>query len=106
MNDTYLWNGSSWAKAANPPPATLTKRAYMGMDYDPTLGVTVMAMGWNGSSPLSDTWYWDGSNWTPQSAAAPTRDAFTMRYFGPAGAMVLANGVNQTPSLLGDSWQY
>jgi hypothetical protein len=107
MNDTYLWNGSSWTKATNPPPANLTKRAYMGMDYDATLGVTVMSMGTTGSSPLSDTWYWNGANWTLQgSAAAPTRDGFTMSYFGPAGTMVLANGVDSTPKLLADSWQY
>jgi hypothetical protein len=107
MNDTYLWSGSSWSKAANPPPAALTKRAYMGMDYDATLGVTVMSMGTTASSSLSDTWYWDGANWTLQSAAAaPTRNGFTMSYFGPAGTMVLANGVDNTPKLLADSWQY
>jgi hypothetical protein len=109
LNDTWLWNGNSWSPSSSSPPAALTRRALLGMDYDASLGGTVMTMGFSGSSLLSDTWFWDGSNWTQQTSAgtvSPAREAFAMSYFGTAGTIVLTGGSDNVPEVLSDSWRY
>jgi hypothetical protein len=40
------------------------------MAYDLGRQRVVLFGGWNGTSNVSDTWEWDGSNWTRRSPAA------------------------------------
>ena len=40
------------------------------MAYDSARGVTVLYGGYNGSTYMTDTWEWNGTVWTPSSAAA------------------------------------
>ncbi len=61
MNDTWQWDGASWAQvAAGGPPAT----SGSAMAFDSQRGVSVLVGGWNGSLNGGD-WEWDGTNWVP-----------------------------------------
>jgi hypothetical protein len=106
LNDTWTWNGSGWTQQGQTgaPPA----RDLMAMDYDTTLGETVMAGGFNGTL-LNDTWWWNGSGWAIQSPAtsmAPARQASGMVFFPPTSLVTLLGGDNSTPSVLSDTWVY
>lgn len=64
--DTWIYNGSGWAKAtpAQSPPARYD--APMVYDTDHHLLVLFGGQGLNQgqTGPLNDTWTWDGANWT------------------------------------------
>lgn len=67
LQDTWEWNGTSWAKkcvTACTPPG---KRAWHAMAYDSHRKRVVLLGGFGpdvGSGPvLQDTWEWDGSTW-------------------------------------------
>ena len=66
LRDTWVWNGQDWRHRTpvTSPPA----RAYTGLAYDSIRQEAVLYGGWNGNASfppnLSDTWTWDGSNWT------------------------------------------
>lgn len=74
-NDTWLWDGSanSWTKLspANAPPP----RQNAGLDFDEASGKFILFGGFGGYLYLSDTWTWDGQNWTPvtNSVVTPRR---------------------------------
>jgi len=69
-NDTWVWDGANWTQKfpQNSPPA----REAHAMAYDSVHGQVVL-FGGNGEASLlgpgyfSDTWVWDGSNWTKPS---------------------------------------
>jgi hypothetical protein len=63
LNDTWTWNGSTWAQQ-NPgtaPPA----RFGASLAYDAATKQLVLFGGYNGGpTPFNDTWVWDGSTWS------------------------------------------
>src|SRR5437763_10211951 len=66
LNDTWLWDGSTWAHAH---PATAPgPRTGASMAYDGARGKLVLFGGGNGVQ-RDDTWTWDGSTWTRQHPA-------------------------------------
>jgi hypothetical protein len=71
------------------------------MDFDPDLGEVVLFAGSN----LSDTWSWDGVNWTQLiPASAPSaRYAFSMDYDSTAHAFEIFGGYSPGPAL-NDTW--
>jgi hypothetical protein len=95
LNDTWVWNGMSWAqqKPTTVPPI----RDGMAMA---TFNGKVVLFGGENSSPetpvgLSDTWEWDGTDWTaldpahrpsarshPGIALAPTQGHVQLILFG------------------------
>jgi uncharacterized protein (TIGR03437 family) len=109
INDTWLWNGSSWTLAhpqSAPPP-----RYGHAMAYDSMHGQVVLFGGNNGSSNLSDTWLWDGTNWTeatPQNSPA-ARLLHQMAYDSAHDQVLLFGGgtsssVSLNTGLLNDTW--
>ena len=68
LNDTWLWDGSNWTKAS--PQTSPSVREFPSMAYDAAHSQVIMFGGTTGNFPsnctsaLSDTWAWDGKNWT------------------------------------------
>jgi hypothetical protein len=64
LNDTWSFDGTSWAQIAtqSAPPA----RAAAQMTYDSVTQKVVLFGGYDGTNYLGDTWLWDGSTlqWT------------------------------------------
>jgi hypothetical protein len=63
LNDTWLWNGTSWLQVNVDSEVTPQSRSYATMDFDAARGVSVMYGGYCGEGYCSDTWEWDGSSW-------------------------------------------
>jgi hypothetical protein len=99
LNDTWEWNGTSWARHS---PATVpSPRTPTAMAYDPVNGVVVMVGGYNDAGmPIDpvDTWTWDGTNWALQTPSTiPPGSPLTMTFDVASGRIVLlafsSNGV-------------
>ena len=106
-NDTWVWDGANWTQKfpQNSPPA----REAHAMAYDSVHGQVVL-FGGNGEASLlgpgyfSDTWVWDGSNWTqkfPQSSP-PARFAHAMAFDSGHGQVVLFAGTSAIQ--FADTW--
>ncbi|HEX5018377.1 MAG TPA: kelch repeat-containing protein [Actinomycetes bacterium] len=59
--DTWLWNGTAWAKAL--PPTAPSPRHGHTMALDPHTDRTMLYG--DGMGVLGDVWLWDGATWTP-----------------------------------------
>lgn len=110
-NDTWEWDGSSWALRAHTGPAPRRSHA---MAYDSTRGVTVLFGGHTccsgGSLPFGDTWEWDGAEWVLRATVGPPRRAWhTMAFDRDRGVTVLfggAGGPNGNPERFADTWEW
>lgn len=106
-NDTYAWNGSSWA--ALPTPVAPPARYQYGMCYDSTRHVVVLFGGRTAVQTVGDTWEFDGITWTQRTlpvAPAPREDML-MVYDAGFGRTLLFGGFNSdTNTVYGDTWQY
>ncbi|MEZ5963953.1 MAG: kelch repeat-containing protein [Planctomycetota bacterium] len=104
LSDTWEWNGTTWTRraSATSPPA----RAGHALAYDRARGVTVLFGGESGHplSPLSDTWEWNGTTWTPRPTAPPARYGHALAYDSARGVTVLFGG--GSPGLLSDTWEW
>ncbi|MFO1078332.1 MAG: hypothetical protein U1E73_11480 [Planctomycetota bacterium] len=104
MHDqTWVWNGSAWARRFPPvsPPSSMSG----AMAYDPSRQRVVLVVG--GQNPTaSETWEWDGVQWTPiaTAVAPPPRSDAGMAYDLGRARMVLVGG--RGPSVLDDCWEY
>ncbi len=117
-NETWLWRQGKWIQAhpSHSPPA----RASALIGYDPAEHIVVLVGGGSGYVGneriyLSDTWAWDGADWSQQlgpAAASPSRvkqpaldsllqDAFA--YYPPMRGMVLT-GLDGTWLFRAGSW--
>lgn len=95
LNDTWEWDGSTWAERT--PATSPSARRDPAMAYDAARGVTVLFGGDDGS-PLSDTWEWDGSSWTERltPTSPPGRREHAMVYDVARGVTVLFGGSGST----------
>lgn len=106
MNDTWLWNGTSWT---NPTPLTSPPaRRGAAMAYDVSHSQVVMFGGEDlHGTYFADTWIWDGTNWSqrmPQPSPSGRARA-AMTYDIAHAQVVLFGGVAASefvPS--GDTW--
>ena len=110
LNDTWVWNGSTWAQVddspvgctdtcAGSPPA----RGYAVMAYDAATSQLIL---FGGRYPeAGDTWDWNGSTWTRLSPATspPARDSATMAYDAQSSRLVLFGGDDGT-HVRNDTW--
>jgi hypothetical protein len=107
-NDTWEWNGASWAQAQ--PKTQPPKRFHHAMVYDRARKKVVLFGGNNGeisAQPyLSDTWEWDGASWTQKSPprAPSARSNAAMAYDDQSQRVVLFGGFFQGE--LGDTWEW
>jgi hypothetical protein len=101
LNDTWVWNGSTWIQRF--PSRSPSPRQAYAMAYDSAHGQTVLfgglvdqpypipigAPGILGTQ-VNDTWLWDGSDWTRALPVTnPPIGNYTMVYDSGRGAMVL-----------------
>ena len=106
LSDTWVWDGSNWTEQlpGTSPPA----RDSASMAYDPASGNMVLFGGYSDSvdSGVSDTWVWDGNNWTEQSppTSPAARDSAPMAYDPATGNMVLFGGYEGEGGDLSDAW--
>jgi uncharacterized protein (TIGR03437 family) len=117
-NDTWVWDGSNWTKES--PQTSPSARLGQGMAYDSAHGEVVMSGGFFCGSTcgtnvtvqyLSDTWLWDGSNWSDQfpQTSPPGRTEPAMAYDSGHDQVVLFGGsirVGKLPTGLGDTWTW
>jgi hypothetical protein len=109
--ETWVWNGATWTQvfpAISPPPRDLA-----AMTYDAARGKTVLFGGRNLSpgpgfgSELSDTWVWDGFDWTQVFPAThpSARIEHAITFDASRGEVVLFGGRLATfPSDFDDTW--
>ena len=114
-NQTWVWDGSNWTPmnpAASPPA-----RAGAAMAYDPANQGLLLFGGCalqfpSAMAPLchgsfSDTWVWNGSNWTQLHPAAspPAANGAAMAYDAGSGQMVLMGGADTSWSpIFNQTW--
>jgi hypothetical protein len=106
LGDTWIWDGSTWTKLE--PPHTPKPRFYSSMTYDPQLGQIVLFGGVDGlgGELLSDTWTFDGHDWTElyPLRSPSARYGTTLASRPGTGEIVLFGGVND--QYLNDTWVF
>ncbi len=110
MNDTWAWNGCTWARLASsgqPPPAWLAP--VMTWDRS-THQMLLVTAGAPSGSFATQTWIWDGSGWTPAANAAQSPAAGELvAAFDPALRTVIAvrlGGDDNNPSAPSTTWAW
>jgi hypothetical protein len=103
LDDTWIWNGTAWTKAA--PPEGPSGRLFHAMAVvGPRL---VLFGGWGSEGPLGDTWMWNGSTWTDSLSTfgPPARANHALTAAGDE--MVLFGGTNDLSSgtSMADTWR-
>lgn len=106
FSDTWAWDGSNWTQES--PQTVPMERGNQAMAFDSTHAQIVMFGGFAGNptSLLSDTWLWDGSNWTkatPQSTP-PAREYQAMDYDSVNDQVVMFGGEPNSGNPLTDTW--
>jgi hypothetical protein len=108
-NTVWEFNGTNWSviTAASAP---IQCRDGAQMQYDPLRHKTVLvgANGWPGQSAASETWLWDGTNWTlaaDRSASPRGAAGGGMAFDAARGEMVLLTMYSmQTWTFDGTKW--
>jgi hypothetical protein len=112
-NDTWTYDGAAWVQQT--PATSPSKRYGAAIAYDPAIGKVVLFGGAIGmfEPPLTDTWTYDGTNWTqvPTPVAPSANYGAAMTYDAAIGKVVLFGGersgsgvVDQTWTFDGSSW--
>jgi hypothetical protein len=108
-NDTWEWNGASWALMNIPMASRPSARSYVYYVYDSMRGKIVMYGGYNAPQALGDTWEYDGatSTWSLRNPAlAPSpRWGAGMAYDSVRGRTVLYGG-RSTWVGYDDTWEW
>ena len=95
LNDTWVWQGGTWRKAAGLGPRGRYAHA---MVFDERAGVVLLYSGSaaHRDGPLTDMWQWDGTRWTEIPLTSPTpghRYQPVMVYDRERGRTVLYGGL-------------
>ena len=88
LNDTWIWNGTTWTQVspATRPPV----RNGASMAYDPATGKVVLFGGNSKSGSLHDTWTWNGTTWSQVALlTSPPAGVAPMVYDSATGNVVL-----------------
>ena len=114
LNDTWTWNGTTWAQQS--PVTSPVIRNGASMAYDPATNQLILFGGNNGSTYYNDTWYWTGSTWVQISDAGDAGCTITctnspnvrtvepMVYDTATGQVVLFGGQTTSGAVLADTW--
>ncbi len=129
LDDTWTWNGSTWAQVDDAGDAGCTSsctqsppaRSAQSMAYDPATGQLVLFGGTTGGatpSVLDDTWAWNGSTWsqlddsgdpgctTSCTTSPPPRYGASFDFDPETGGLVLFGGTSTSGSALEDTWEW
>ncbi len=111
LNDTWLYNGTSWTEQTfSTSPAV---REVATMAYDAGLSSIVLFGGNSAGLYFNDTWIYNGTTWTQAispgcttacPSSPPGRQNATMSYDGATGQLVVFGGSDG--SFLNDTWVY
>ncbi len=112
QGDTWTWDGRSWSRSM--PAHSPSARRGARMAYDVARGNIVLFGGFNetGGASLSDTWIWDGTDWTQQfPATSPQGRHQAGMAYDPASQTVLMFGGNNGSGYgpnnpLKDTWSW
>ena len=111
---TWSWNGSAWTQLY--PVHEPSIRSNVAIAYDPTTKQVVLFGGLSSlgnTKMLSDTWTWDGTDWTQQHPATspPARDDAALAFDSATNQLVLFGGGSNKPRIgglvpppLNDTW--
>ena len=108
LGDTWVWNGSSWARRL--PALSPAPRYHHAMAFDPGRGTVVLHGGTDGSLVFQDTWEWNGGGWNPINTPPPSpRSSQSLAYDSSRAVMALyVDGGASQPSelweLQGGAW--
>lgn len=69
LNDTWVWDGSSWTDFT--PPTSPSPRFCSSFAYDPNSQRMILFGGWDTGNYYGDTWAWDGTSWTQLTPSNP-----------------------------------
>jgi MYXO-CTERM domain-containing protein len=109
-SDTWEWDGKVWVekKPATSPPG----RYNPGIAFDPAHGQVLLQGGnyqtGNTHSARTDTWTWNGTNWTkrtPATVPPEIRDSFSLAYH-PGRKQILLYGGGYDGGGLIDTWEW
>jgi hypothetical protein len=113
LGDTWAFQGGIWSQLS-PPGTSPPPREGPGMAYDAATGTVVMFGGSSGTfgacCDLSDTWIWNGTNWTQINTLGPPGRRFDgdgMAYDPATKKVVLFGGNTQgNTTYMGDTWTW
>jgi hypothetical protein len=94
-NDTWEWNGRDWRLRVPIDPESDGNpegRVVGAATWDPSRRAVVVASGL-GSSPLEDTWAWNGTSWKRLDSKTPARLGALLYWDDVRARLVLAGGV-------------
>jgi hypothetical protein len=110
LADTWSWNGEDWTQLSDGGPAPRFNHA---LAFDASRRRVVLFGGAPlasapGKELLSDTWEWDGNEWTQQEDIGPAkREMHVMAYDSARQRIVLFGGAVQGgETSLGDTWEW
>jgi len=106
LNDTWEYDRSTNTWSLLSPAISPPARSDHAMIYDPDRQKIVVMGGYNGSTQLSDTWEFDGTGWSENTAASPSlRTEHAMTYDAQRRKVVLFGGY-KTSEYYDDTWEY
>jgi Galactose oxidase, central domain len=107
LNDTWVFNGTTWTKSS--PATAPSTRSYAAMSCGfSSLSKVLMFGGKNEVNLHGDTWLWDGSNWTRQILSVKPSARYGAKLAGGISATrnsILFGGASNT-NLFNDTWQW
>lgn len=103
VNDTWVWNGTSWIQrfpSVSPPPMK-----FHSMVYDAARQEVVLFGGSGNGLTFNDTWIWDGNNWIHKNPvnSPMARDGAAVVYDSIRQEVVLFGG-SSSGAALADTW--
>ena len=94
LNDTWVWNGSSWAQQA--PSTSPPVRESGTLVFDPATNTTLLIgglyvpTGGGSSTSYNDMWSWDGTTWTQlHPTHMPLAEQFNQAAYDPTTQKVV-----------------
>ena len=104
LDDTWIFDGTTWTKAT--PRSSPGARESHAMEYDAARKQIVMFGGWCGGL-YNDTWTWDGTDWTRQEDLPyeVARVGQGMAYDEAHERVVMFGGGN-ADVYFGDTWSW
>lgn len=111
LDDTWAWDGQSWTQLTSPASPSGRRDLQMTSAIGSTglllFGGTEATSGGALGTPRSDTWRWDGSQWTELFPVnEPVSRARHTMALDQAGQRILLFGGRGAGGLLGDTWQW
>lgn len=104
------WDGTDWTDLSPPfPAASPFPRSEAGAAYDLARDRLVVYGGWDGVTLLTDTWEWDGANWTlanPQGSGGPGQLSVPAMTNEPAFQGVVLHGGWRSTGYSNATWAW